>query len=678
MMGGCFGKKSGEIMIYVQTGDRRNAGTDANVKIVMHDEYNHASDPITLDNYFKNDFERGCLDTFYVPSSKIRQLQRMGKIVRIELWRNDAGVASDWYVDKIVIENRVTNSSFVFPIFRWIKAKYHYQIKHLDTSLPQQEEFPEQRKMELAEKRKEYEFDQKVPGAPVQVKSMPSDEQFSFDYKWDIVKTKMKLIAVSKLVMLTKGEWADLSDLKNVYTRDIFYQPYQGADRWSNDLYFGLQRVASLNHSLIELVKEMPDKLPVTDELLQPLLEGYTIAEAIADKKLFICDLKVLEGISNRDGFVLCKPIGLFYCDKSNQLKPVAIQLFQKPGPDNPIFTPLNPSLTWALVKMWYNNADAAYHQALTHLGCTHLLMEGVTVATHRNLSQSHPIFKLLAPHFLYLIAINTRGLELLIAEGGWVDKTMNYGTKGLMELIIKGLNQWRMDVDGTLPEDLKRRGLDDTNVLPCYHFRNDALLLHQAIKKYVRAYIDLYYTSPELLENDIEVQGWAEELAKPRNYSSGGVGLLGVPGNGRIKTNEQLEMIVTSIIYTCSISHASTNFPQYDEYAFPPNYPGLLRGKPPCNVSWAATERDILNALPDRPTTLDIMIVTKILSSKGTKSIGDFEVQFVFDPKACEVLDQFRKDLHAINETIKERNLHRNPPYEYLKPEIIPNSISI
>lgn len=171
MMGGCFGKKSGEIMIYVQTGDRRNAGTDANVKIVMHDEYNHASDPITLDNYFKNDFERGCLDTFYVPSSKIRQLQRMGKIVRIELWRNDAGVASDWYVDKIVIENRVTNSSFVFPIFRWIKAKYHYQIKHLDTSLPQQEEFPEQRKMELAEKRKEYEFDQKVPGAPVQVRN---------------------------------------------------------------------------------------------------------------------------------------------------------------------------------------------------------------------------------------------------------------------------------------------------------------------------------------------------------------------------------------------------------------------------------------------------------------------------------------------------------------------------
>ncbi|KAH9509986.1 hypothetical protein Btru_044788, partial [Bulinus truncatus] len=581
-MGGCFGKQRGDFIIYVQTGDRRNAGTDANVKIIMHDEFNNSSEPVTLDNYFRNDFERGCLDTFNVPSVKIRHLQRMGNIVRIELWRNDAGVASDWYVDKIVIENRVTNSSFVFPIFRWIKANYHYQIKHLDTSLPQNEEYPSQRKMELEEKRKAYEFDQKVPGAPVQVKSMPSDEQFSFDYKWDIVTLKAKLIASSILVkIMASGEWESISTMTDVYKESTFQKP-KGADRWSNDLYFGLQRVASLNHSLIELVTAMPENLPVTDELLQPLLEGYTIAQAIADKKLFICDLKMLDGIPRRQGFELCIPIGLFYVDKSNQLKPIAIQLYQEPGPNNPIFTPLCPSLTWALVKMWYNNADAAYHQALTHLGYTHLLMEGVTVATHRNLSQSHPIFKLLAPHFLYLIAINTRGLELLIAPGGWVDKTMNYGMEGLMTLIVKGLNQWRLDVDGTLPEDLKRRGLDDTNVLPCYHFRNDALLLHQAIKKYVRAYIDLYYSSPDLLENDNEIQSWVGELVKPRNGSLGGVGILGVPGNGRVKTNEQLEMIVTSIIYTCSISHASTNFPQYDEYAFPPNYPGLLRGKPP------------------------------------------------------------------------------------------------
>ena len=38
------------------------------------------------------------------------------------------------------------------------------------------------------------------------------------------------------------------------------------------------------------------------------------------------------------------------------------------------IFTPTDPHLTWALAKMWYNNSDAGYHQAITHLGMLLLL----------------------------------------------------------------------------------------------------------------------------------------------------------------------------------------------------------------------------------------------------------------------------------------------------------------
>jgi hypothetical protein len=57
---------------------------------------------------------------------------------------------------------------------------------------------------------------------------------------------------------------------------------------------------------------------------------------------------------------------------------------------------------------------------------------------------------------------------------------------------------------------------------------------------------------------------------------------LQGVPGNGSFTSKDQLYLVLTSIIYTCSVAHASTNFPQYDEYAFPPNYPALLTGKPP------------------------------------------------------------------------------------------------
>ena len=57
--------------------------------------------------------------------------------------------------------------------------------------------------------------------------------------------------------------------------------------------------------------------------------------------------------------------------------------------------------------------------------------------------------------------------------------------------------------------------------------------------------------------------------------------------------------------------------------------------------VQREVTVEDIIKALPDRPTTLDIMIVTKILSSRGTKSLGDFEVQYIFEDKAREIVDE-------------------------------------
>ena len=36
------------------------------------------------------------------------------------------------------------------------------------------------------------------------------------------------------------------------------------------------------------------------------------------------------------------------------------------------------------------------------------------------------------------------------------------------------------------------------------------------------------------------------------------------------------------TVIFVSSVGHASYNFPQYDEYAFPPSYSSLLLGPPP------------------------------------------------------------------------------------------------
>lgn len=164
--------KSKDVMIHVYTGDRPFAGTDANVKLIIFDEHGNSSNTLELDRKFKDDFERGQVDTFRIPAKILGHLDKTANLSHIELWRDESGVASDWCVDKIVIENRATNNCFTFPTFRWIKSNYRYRIKHLDTSLPQFDEFPENRKTALEEKRELYQYDQKFEGAPVQVSNL--------------------------------------------------------------------------------------------------------------------------------------------------------------------------------------------------------------------------------------------------------------------------------------------------------------------------------------------------------------------------------------------------------------------------------------------------------------------------------------------------------------------------
>lgn len=53
-------------------------------------------------------------------------------------------------------------------------------------------------------------------------------------------------------------------------------------------------------------------------------------------------------------------------------------------------------------------------------------------------------------------------------------------------------------------------------------------------------------------------------------------------------------------------------------------------------------TEEDILHILPDVETTLSTMIITKLLSARGTESIGNFEVQYMYSPKDVAAANEY------------------------------------
>ncbi len=50
--------------------------------------------------------------------------------------------------------------------------------------------------------------------------------------------------------------------------------------------------------------------------------------------------------------------------------------------------------------------------------------------------------------------------MDTLVGPGGWVDNCMSIGRLGMFELVIRAYPDWRLDVQGTLPNDLQHRGV--------------------------------------------------------------------------------------------------------------------------------------------------------------------------------------------------------------------------
>ena len=59
-------------------------------------------------------------------------------------------------------------------------------------------------------------------------------------------------------------------------------------------------------------------------------------------------------------------------------------------------------------------------------------------MGTMRNLPDSHPVNKLLRPHFRYTMAINSRAHKTLIVEGGPIDLSLGIDVKGKIRRLFK------------------------------------------------------------------------------------------------------------------------------------------------------------------------------------------------------------------------------------------------
>lgn len=442
-----------------------------------------------------------------------------------------------------------------------------------------------------------------------------------------------------------------------------------------DDRAFGWMRVGGPNAVMLQRVTEaMDDRFPVTDAHLQQVCPDDTLEAARDEARLYVVDYHILDGVETghypHGQKYVYAPLAMFVVDKvTKDLLPFAIQIQQKPAPNNPIFTPRD-GWNWVIAKTMVEVSDGNVHEAATHLGRTHLFMEPFVVTTYRQLPPNHPVALLLGPHFEGTLAINEAAWQYLIANKGAVEKLFGASITAARGLTASSINDNAFN-DVMLPDTFANRGVHDQDALPNYPYRDDSLLYWDAIQEWVSSYLAVYYTEENAPSNDAELQAWYAELV-----SRDGGRVTGFGQSNGIRTRTYLARALTLIIYTCSVQHAAVNFPQYDLMSYVPNMPLASYAPAPTSTS-GATEQDYLNMLPPLDMAELQLDLGYLLGTVHYTQLGQYDRDQFRDHRVNSPLQGFQSNIASIGDTLKLRNQTRRP-YEFLTPSGIPQSINI
>nr|KYP68245.1 hypothetical protein KK1_021865 [Cajanus cajan] len=503
---------------------------------------------------------------------------------------------------------------------------------------------------------------------------------------------------------------------------------------WLRDEEFGRQTLAGLNPCCIQLVTEWPLKSKldpeiygpaesaITTQIIEQEIKGFlTVEEAIKQKKLFMLDyhdllLPLVKDVRQLEGTTLYGSRTLFFLTHEGTLRPLAIELTRPPMDGKPqwkeVFTPCWHSTgvwLWRLAKLHVLAHDAGYHQLVSHWLRTHCATEPYILATNRQLSAMHPIYRLLHPHFRYTMEINALAREALVNANGIIESSFTPGKFSILLSSIAYDKQWQFNLQ-SLPADLIHRGMavKDQNAphglkltVEDYPYANDGLLLWDALKGWFTDYIYRYYPDNGAIQSDTELQAWWQEIV-----NVGHADKKDEPWWPQLKTRQDLIEILTTIAWTASGHHAAVNFGQFSFAGYFPNRPSVARNKmpveDPSDPEWELflqkPEVTMLKCFPSQIQATTVMTVLDILSnhSPDEEYLGEtVEPAWEEDALVKAAFEKFRGKLIELEGLIDERNADKSRrnrngagivPYELLKPTSepgvtakgVPYSISI
>lgn len=527
----------------------------------------------------------------------------------------------------------------------------------------------------LDKNREEYKFNYNYLAPLPVIDKVPHKEIFSAEYTAKRLAS-MATLAPNMLAAKARNFLDPLDELEE-YEELLSLLPKPDVIKnYKTDSCFAEQRLSGANPLAIRRIDVLPDNFAVTDSHFQKVAGAeVTLEKALKEGKLYFLDYPLLSdiqgGVYDNIQKYLPKPQALFYWqsnDSSNggSLVPIAIQINHDSGANSLIYTPDDPHLDWFLAKTCVQIADGNHQELGSHFAYTHAVMAPFAIVTARQLAENHPIALLLKPHFRFMLFDNDLGRTQFLQPGGPVDEFMAGSLTESLGFVAKVYEEWSVE-KFTFPRLIKSRQTDDPEILPHFPFRDDGILIWNAVEKFVAEYLQLYYKTSQDISDDYELQNWARELV-----AQDGGRVKGMPA--RIETLEQLIEIISVVVFTCAPLHSALNFSQYEYMAFVPNMP--YAAYHPIPETKGVDLETIMKILPPFKQAADQVMWTEILTSYHYDKLGFYDEEFA-DPLAQEIVVQFQQNLHEIERQIDIRNQTRPIPYNYFKPSQIINSIN-
>ncbi|KAH9326858.1 hypothetical protein KI387_007036 [Taxus chinensis] len=507
---------------------------------------------------------------------------------------------------------------------------------------------------------------------------------------------------------------------------------------WMTDEEFARQALSGINPMAIQCLQSFPpsssldaelygpQKSSITTDHIEKYLHGLSVQQAVKAKRLFVLDfydfyMPYVERINKQsDELKMYASRTVYFLTAEGTLSAVAIELCLPHTSVSQavrnVYTPAHQgeeAALWLLAKAHSRVNDSVYHQLVSHWLRTHAVIEPFIIATHRQLSKMHPLHKLLLPHYLDTMNINSAARQILINANGIIEGGFT-PYRYCMELSSREYKKWKLNEQG-LPADLIKRGMavPDSSaphglrlVIKDYPYAVDGLEIWFAMKQWASDYLSLYYKSDDAIKQDNEVQAWWREIV---NVGHGD--LKNESGWYQMESVKEAVEAITTIIWIASAHHAAVNFGQYGYAGYMPNLPTVSRQFVPEKGSSQYAdmvknpEAYLLKSVSNPGQATTVMAVLELLSKHSTEEVYLGQVNGSTpewtDDEGIEVaFKSFSSSLVSVENNVTERN--KNPllknrygpakvPYTLLYPSTsdvskeggltgrgIPNSISI